>query len=202
MPYQSTHAWATQRNITFYQTTYSPSSLVPILDHTGASVLISFISPQPPASDPRDYIPFHTSLLHACQQSRTCKRIIPAEWAGHADALELKNRWWGETRKKFRDVLKAQKEVEWTGVAIGWLADYFLPRPAFAAVEGESVNEERWNNVTYMRPVGEMWPVDVMRWEARVRGTGDEKVSWVFARDVGRAVVRLCRVSSGSWVSF
>ena len=51
-----------------------------------------------------------------------------------------------------------------------------------------------------MVPIPEEFPVDANGWRACVRGSGDEVQSWTCGRDVGRAVVELCRV--GEWVSF
>ena len=98
-----------------------------------------------------------------------------------------------ETRGKFRESLKAQDEVKWTGIAVGWLADYFLPRPEFENVHGT------WETRTHIQPVPEMWPVDVRGWNAVIPGTGEEMVSWVFCRDIGRALVQLLK--SEDWVS-
>ena len=94
-----------------------------------------------------------------------------------------------------REVLRVQKEVMWTGVAIGWLGDYFLPRPEWEVREDEEEGEEwgGWETRTWMRPVLDMWGIDVMAWKAHVRRTGEERQSWICGRDVGRAIVCLCR---------
>lgn len=49
-----------------------------------------------------------------------------------------------------------------------------------------------------MKPVPLEFPVDANGWRALVRGTGDEMQSWTSARDVGRAVVQLCKADG--WV--
>ena len=51
---------------------------------------------------------------------------------------------------------------------------------------------------THISPIPGKFPVDVERWQACVRGTGDETQSWTAARDVGRVVVELSRADS--WV--
>ena len=79
-------------------------------------------------------------------------------------------------------MLRAQKEIEWTLFNVGWLADYFLPA-----------------GKTFMASIKDLFPVDVDGWKACVRGTGDEVQSWTAARDVGRAVVELCKAEM--WVS-
>ena len=79
-------------------------------------------------------------------------------------------------------MLRAQTEVEWTLFNVGWLADYFLPA-----------------SKTFMAPIKDKFPIDVDGWGACIRGTGDEVQSWTAARDVGRAVVEMCRAET--WVS-
>ena len=77
--------------------------------------------------------------------------------------------------------MRAQTGVEWTLFNVGWLADDFLPA-------GKSL----------MTPAKGLFPVDVDEWKACVRGSGDEVQSWTAARDVGRAVVELCKAKT--WV--
>ena len=50
-----------------------------------------------------------------------------------------------------------------------------------------------------MRPVPDEFPIDLDKWTARIRGTGDELQSWTLGREVGRAAVELCAASE--WVS-
>ena len=50
-----------------------------------------------------------------------------------------------------------------------------------------------------MKPVPDMFPIDVNEWQACVRGSGDEAQSWTCGRDVGKAVVELCKADD--WVS-
>lgn len=148
-------------------------------------------------------------MLEACSLSKKCKRFIPAEWAGDTVAYPSAPLFFKETRTPLRELLRAQKAVQWTVVAIGWLADYFLPystnirqdEEIKKADDNDTVEEWKKRTAkTYMRPVPEMWPVDTVKWEACVRGTGDEGQSWVCGRDVGKAVVALCRAEE--WVSF
>ena len=93
----------------------------------------------------------------------------------------MKPDYYATSREPFRQLLKEQKEVEWTLFNPGWLADYFLPK-----------------ELTYMKPVPLEFPVDANGWRAHVRGTGDEGQSWTCARDVARAVVELCKADK--WV--
>ena len=82
-------------------------------------------------------------------------------------------------------MLQAQKELEWTLFNPGFLADYFLPETK-----------------TYMSPVPELFPVDNRKWCAHVRGTGDQPQSWTCAREVGKAVVELCKADRYTWVGW
>ena len=67
----------------------------------------------------------------------------------------------------------------------GWLTDYFLPI-----------------RKSYMTPIKDKFPVDADEWRACLRGSGEEMQSWTCARDLGRAVVELCRVGKGGWESW
>ncbi|KAL9638264.1 MAG: hypothetical protein Q9164_001667 [Protoblastenia rupestris] len=168
---QDHHPWCSAHNISTHQTDYTASSLLEILDTTNTTTLISFINLATPA-----YISVHTSMLHACQQSISCKRLIPSEWAGDSESFPLKPDYYATTREPFRQLLRQQDEIEWTLFNMGWLADYFLP-------DGKS----------HMRSIPDKFPIDAERWEAVLRGTGEEMQCWTVGRDVGRAVVELCR---------
>ena len=149
-----------------------------MLESTKATTLISFIG-----VFNASYITIHTALLKACQQSTTCKRLIPSEWAGDIDTYPLKPGSYATTREPFRQILRAQTEVAWTLFNTGWLADYFLP-----------------TSKTYMKPVPNKFPLHIAEWKACIRGSGDELQSWICGRDVGKAVVELCKAVD--WVSW
>ena len=160
-----------------FTTNYTTPSLLSILNQTTSTTLISFLSIRDAT-----YISVHSSLLTACQQSTTCKRLIPSEWVGNVEDFPLKPALYATTRAPFRDLLRGQDEVECTLFKVGWLADYFLP-----------------SSKTYMTPIPRMFPIDPNAWTACIRGSGDELQSWTCGRDVGKAVVELCKASS--WVS-
>ncbi|KAI4222735.1 MAG: hypothetical protein L6R36_005939 [Xanthoria steineri] len=181
--------WFASKNIPTYPTDYTPASILSILNNTSATTLISFINLASNA-----YITIHAALLQACQESHRCKRLIPSEWIGNIDDYPLKPAFYGTTREPFRQMLRAQNSVRWTLVHPGWLADYFLPAAK-----------------TYMKPIPHEFPVDPNGWRVCVRGSGEEEQSWTCGRDVGRAVVALCRVKeewepvtyvAGEWSTF
>lgn len=49
-----------------------------------------------------------------------------------------------------------------------------------------------------MKPIPNEFPIDPNGWAACVRGTGDEEQTWTCGRDVGKAVVELCKAKQ--WV--
>ena len=168
--------WLNGHHIPIFTTTYTVPSILSILNSVNATTLVSFINVSTP-----EYITVHAALVAACGQSRTCKRLIPSEWIGDLETYPLKPDFYATTRQPFREMLRAQDQVEWTLFNVGWLADYFLP-------------EEK----TYMAPIKDTFPVDVDGWRACVRGSGDVVQSWTSARDVAKAVVELCRADK--WV--
>ncbi|KAL8785247.1 MAG: hypothetical protein Q9195_008720 [Heterodermia aff. obscurata] len=172
--------WLESKGVRSITTDYTTASLLSILNSTHATTIISFINNSGP-----QYITVHSALLTACQQSNTCKRLIPSEWIGDVETYPLKPAFYATSREPFRHVLRAQTEVSWTLFNVGWLADYFLPRAK-----------------THMTPVLAMFPVDPNAWQARVRGSGDEMQSWTCGRDVGKAVVELCKADEWEQVTY
>lgn len=176
----STQAWCVAQSIASYQTDYSVASLVDILNTVNAKAVVSFINEVGPA-----WLDVHNSLLEACTQSHSCRRLMPAEWIGDPISYPLKPTSFAHTREPFRQQLKKQNAVQWTLFNVGWLADYFLPA-----------------SKTWIRPEPEVFPVDPNGWKALVRGTGDELQSWTLARDVGKAVVQLCKAEEWEQITF
>ncbi|KAL9031262.1 MAG: hypothetical protein Q9196_000700 [Gyalolechia fulgens] len=180
LTFQTENKWFTTlpHPTAIHQTNYTLSSLLPILDATHATALVSFLNIPDPS-----YIAIHAALLTACAQSATCKRLIPSEWAGDSERYPDKPAYYATSRLPFRTMLARQAEVEWTLVNCGWLAEYFLPA-----------------RKSYMAPIKGKFPVDPDGWAACLRGRrGEEMQSWTCASDVGRAVVELCRVPKGGW---
>ncbi|KAI4251761.1 MAG: hypothetical protein LQ352_004673 [Teloschistes flavicans] len=172
--------WLQDLQVSVFVTDYTTPSILSILSSTRATTLVSFINITTPA-----YITVHAAILDACRQSKSCQRLIPSEWIGDVETHPRKPDFYATTRLPFRDMLRAQEEVEWTLFNMGWLADYFLP-------EGKS----------YMPGIKDEFPVDVDGWKACIRGSGDELQSWTSARDVARAVVELCRADEWDQVTY
>lgn len=166
--------------ITFHHITeYSKSKLLSILDAVQASAIISTLQ----SPDPTFYNAVHESILIACRESKTCKRLVSSEYMGNLRDLPNLPRGNYYARQPFRLTLKNQSEVKWTLVCQGWLADYFI-QPA----DGSK---------SYMRPFPQGWPIDLDRKTVRIIGTGDEPVAWTATRDMAKAVVQL--MSHDEW---
>ncbi|KAL4819737.1 NAD(P)-binding protein [Aspergillus spinulosporus] len=166
-------------NTTIHPTDYSESSVVSILNSTGATALISLI--RCPNSV---FLPLHKTLIRACLASTTCKRFIPSEWAGNIEGFPDIPISYAKTRAPLRQYLQdldqqlekegSKSKLEWTLFNLGWFMDYFLPP-----------------SQSYMRYIKGEFPIDVASWTYTVRGTGEEPQSWTAARDVARALVEL-----------
>lgn len=152
---------------------YSRESVLPILDSLPKTrVLISALS----SDDPTTYTSLHEALLSACRDSKSCKRFIPSEFLGNTRDYGVP-RGPSRARSAFRPILTSQKDVTFTVVNLGWLADYFVQTPG--------------SQKTYIRPFPQGWPIDLEKRTVRVIGTGDEPIGWTVTRDMAKAVVAL-----------
>ncbi|WPG99935.1 Hypothetical protein R9X50_00275800 [Acrodontium crateriforme] len=154
-------------------TDYSLSSLEPAI--VDGQVLISTINNISPA-----YVTIHMALLQACQKSRTCKRLIPSEFAGDIAAYPDQPGFYTATREPIRQALREQTNVEWTIIALGWLADYCVPA------------QNR-----YIKDIGDDCPIHMTNHSLLIPGTGSEPVDLTWARDVAKALAVL--VQSPDW---
>ncbi|KAL4987930.1 MFS general substrate transporter [Aspergillus falconensis] len=144
---------------TIYQTDYTETSIVDILNSTCATALISLI--RCPNSV---FVPLHKTLIHACLASTTCKRFIPSEWAGDIEAFPNIPPSYANTREPLRQYLQgldtqfekehAKPKLQWTLFNLGWFMDYFLP-PA----------------QSYMKYLEGEFPIDVASWAYTVHRT-------------------------------
>jgi nucleoside-diphosphate-sugar epimerase len=151
-----------------------PSIRAPLAD---CKVLISTISDMSSA-----YSNVHRNLIRACQESPKCKRFIPAEFAANIEAYPDQPGFYYGTHETIREILRNQKDLEWTLVCIGWLADYFVPAKN-----------------RYIKDIGEFHPVDWAGDRIVIPGTGNEPVDFTWARDVGRGLASLIKAPPGSW---
>ncbi|KFY51102.1 hypothetical protein V496_08932 [Pseudogymnoascus sp. VKM F-4515 (FW-2607)] len=156
-------------------TDYTPPSIMAAL--ADCEVLISTISDMSSA-----YTDVHSSLILACQKSPKCKRFIPAEFAANIEAYPNQPGFYYRTHEPVRQMLRSQKDLEWTLVCIGWLTDYFVPA------------ENR-----YIRDIGEFHPVDWAKSKIVIPGTGNEPVDFTWARDVVQGLASLVKAPQGSW---
>ena len=162
--------------MTVFRVEYSESSILPVLNQTGAQALVSFVQP------PQElYLPIHQAFLDACLKSETCKRLIPSEWVGNVEDYPMLPVFYGASREPFRKLLRESEGVEWTLFNGGWLADYFLPE-----------------SKTYMPAIPDEFPIDPNGFKALIRGTGDEPQSWTCARELAKAVTEILKAPK--WV--
>ena len=179
MQIQNTHEWCTSKGIPFRQTDYSTESLLRFFNASKATTLISLLN----IFEKDSFLVAHRNIITACQQSDRCKRFIGSEWIGDIEKYPLSPPFYAETRAPIRIILEHQQDVEYTAVCPGWLIDHFVPAKE-----------------TYMKHAP-FSPIEPDEWKALIRGSGNEKVSFVLMRDVAKAVCALCLASRGSWVS-
>ncbi|KAL8870811.1 MAG: hypothetical protein Q9174_003229 [Haloplaca sp. 1 TL-2023] len=111
---------------------------------------------------------------------------MPSEYCGNIEAFPDRPRFYGSTREPIRKVLRGiPTGLEWTLLECGWFMDYFLTA-----------------DKSHMRPVPDEFPIDLDKWTARIRGTGDELQSWTLGREVGKAAVELCAASEWEPVTY
>lgn len=178
----------TKRNIDVRTSDYSADSVVKILDETNASALVSFNN-----SDGQTFITVHRAFLEACRRSKNCKRFIPSEFAGNIDDFPFHPSYFTESRVPFREVLRQEKDIEWTIFNNGWFMDYFL-------------TEDK----SYMPSLPNEFPIDPNSWKACIRGDGNEVQSFTSCRDVAKALIMLFNAPSwehttyitGQWSTF
>ncbi|KAK2836989.1 hypothetical protein FQN49_006520 [Arthroderma sp. PD_2] len=151
-----------------------PSLRIPLAD---CEVLISTISDISPA-----YTDVHSTLLLACQESPKCKRFIPAEFAANIEAYPDEPGFYYAPHEPIREMLRSQRDVEWSLVCIGWLTDYFVPAKN-----------------RYIKDIGKFHPINWGEDKIVIPGTGNEPVDFTWARDVARGLALLVKAPPGSW---
>lgn len=126
------------------------------------------------------YTDVHFTLIQACQQSPRCKRFIPSEFVGDIETYPDQPGFYYRCRDPIRKALREQKDIEWTLVAIGWLADYAVPAKN-----------------RYIKDIGDAVPINLADSRIVIPGTGNEPVDITWARDVAKALAKL--VDAPTW---
>lgn len=123
----------------------------------------------------------HETLVRACQQTPKCKRFIPAEFYANSERHPEAPGSLYQHNVAMRELLRKQSELEWTVVALGWIADYLVP----------AANR-------YHVDLGPVFPLDLNTKTLTIPGTGDEKFAITSARGVATAVAELLK-SETKW---
>ena len=161
--------------VTQFITDYTLQSLATAI--RDGEALISTIGDVSPA-----YVDLHHTLIQACQQSPTCKRFIPSEFAGDIETYPDQPAFYGRSREPIRKLLREQTDLEWTLVCLGWLTDYIVPAKN-----------------RYIKEIGESCPINLADNSMMIPGTGNEPVDFTWARDTAKALERLVTTPAGQW---
>lgn len=161
-------------------TDYSVPSLLDALNQCKAQALVSLI-----LDYSQVFVEVHQNMISACQQSSTCKRFVPSEFAGNVEDFPKQPSFYYRTREPIRELLRNQHQLEWTLVCCGWLMDFAVPA-----------------RNRYLKEVGEAFPVDLAGNRVVIPGTGEEPVSFVSARDLARAMGALLHAPASSWKQY
>ncbi|KAG2184390.1 hypothetical protein INT43_000299 [Umbelopsis isabellina] len=162
--------WFVNQRVEIRITDYTEASITPLLKDV--DVLISLLR------DEGDfYITAHLAMIAACNMSPRCKRFIPSEFGGNIEDYPQQPVFHVPTHGPIRKVLASQLKFEYTLFNMGWFMDYFIP-----------------SDKTYLKPLPDIWPLDVKQKTLRLLGSGDEPVTFTAARDAARALARLVDV--------
>ncbi|KAB8067188.1 NAD(P)-binding protein [Aspergillus leporis] len=132
-----------------------------------------------------EYVAIHQAILRACQQSSTCKRLIPATWAGNIEDHPDEPIDVSDQIAVVLDALRSQSNVRWSSVSPGWYMDYIVP-----------------GRQRFMSSLGEMWPQNLDEKTFTLYGDGTQMVNFTSARDTARATVRLLEHNKDEWEDF
>ncbi|KAJ3480833.1 hypothetical protein NLG97_g7971 [Lecanicillium saksenae] len=83
-------------------------------------------------------------------------------------------------------MLRAQNEVSWSAVCVGWFAEYILPDPA----------------QRYLTSSGELWPQNYANKTFTIYGDGKQLLNVTSARDAARAAVKLLEYDRHAWEDY
>ncbi|KID93432.1 f420-dependent NADP reductase, partial [Metarhizium majus ARSEF 297] len=132
-----------------------------------------------------DYVAVHLAVLRACQHSTTCKRLIPATWAGNIEDFPDEPLGVADEIGLVLSALRSQQDVSWSSISPGWYVDYIVPE------------KQR-----FMSSLGDMWPQNYDKKLFTVYGDGTQLVNFTSARDTARATVRLIEHDREDWEEF
>ncbi|KUF89074.1 rhamnogalacturonate lyase A [Phytophthora nicotianae] len=121
----------------------------------------------------------HLTLLEACKQSPKCKRFIPSEYGVNPEDTDTCSMF--QHNRRLKKTLRAQTEVEWTFIAIGYLMDYIVP----------STNRNHPS-------IGPIFALDLEARTMTIPGTGNDVFSTTSARDVAKVIAELLK-STNKW---
>lgn len=163
-----------EQRITDYE---SVSALAELLNDCDA--LVSTVS-----MTTQIYADVHLNLIQACKQTSKCKRFIPSEFGGNSEKFPEQPGSTYQYNAVVKDALKAQNELEWTVISLGWLMDYVVP----------SANR-------YHADLSPLFALDLRTETMTIPGMGHEPFSITSARDVAKAVAQMLK-SKSKWRPF
>jgi nucleoside-diphosphate-sugar epimerase len=126
----------------------------------------------------------HLALLEACKLTPKCKRFIPSEYGANTEDFPEHPNSPYKYNVAVKNALKAQTEIEWTVISLGWLIDYMVP----------STNR-------YHADLGPLYALDLKAKAMTIPGEGTEAFSATSARDTTKAVAELLK-SPTKWRHF
>lgn len=107
---------------------------------------------------------------------------MPAEFATNIEDFPDQPGYYYAPHEPIREMLRNQKEIEWTLLCMGWFADYFVP----------AKNRN-------LKDIGPYHPFDWAAKKVLIAGTGNEPVDMTWARDVMKGLDALFKAPPGSW---
>ncbi|KAJ6782795.1 hypothetical protein PWT90_10386 [Aphanocladium album] len=175
---RSKKAWLDDLGIAQRTTDYSVGSLTALLDDCDAAIC-TLVGGVP------DYVAIHKAILAACAATPRCNRFIPSLWAGNLEDFPAEQLEWSDEQVPVIEALRAQSDVKWTGICVGWFADYILP-----------------SSQRYLADIDDIWPQGHKDKIFTLYGLGSQRVNFTAARDVAAAVARLLTQDADAWDEF
>jgi nucleoside-diphosphate-sugar epimerase len=130
------------------------------------------------------YVDVHEALVEACKHSPKCKRFVPSEFGGNSEDYPEQPGSTYQFNLPVKEMLRAQSELEWSVISIGWLLDYVVPQAN-----------------RYHIDIGPFFALDLNTETMTIPGTGHEKFVVTSARDIAVAVSQMLK-SPNKWRPF